>query len=293
MPRVAHRTLLALAAAVVCGACSAGSGPGATVTESPASTPPTADGLPGGPPLPAPAEARVVVLRTVLDGDSIEAIVDGSVEEIRVHGVNTPEREECWSEQARDITAALLEEAEVQIVPRQRDQYGRLLAHLWADGVPVGLTLIERGAALAVSVDPEYRAAYLAAEDAAYSSRIGLWARDACGPAAAAGIRIAGARFDAPGPDDRNPNGEWVQLANDGAAIDLTGWVLRDESSIHRFTFPAGFVLGAGAEVTVYSGCGPAGGDALFWCEGPVWSNDGDTALVLDHFGNVVDRVRG
>jgi hypothetical protein len=232
-------------------------------------------------------------LTGVLDGDSVEVMLEGTAEQVRIRGINTPERDECWSDEARRLTAELLDGAEVTLLPAGRDQYGRLLADLWADGASVGLSLIERGAALAAFTDSGHPAAYLAAEEAAYEAGAGLWAADACGPPADASIRVAEIRFDAPGPDDQDPNGEWVTLANDGSDVDLTGWVVRDESSVHRYSFPGGFVLGAGARVTVFSGCGADRGDALFWCAGPVWSNSGDTVLVLDPLGNVVDRLRG
>jgi hypothetical protein len=68
--------------------------------------------------------------------------------------------------------------------------------------------------------------------------------------------------------------------------------VLRDESSVHRYLFPDGFTLGPGARVTVRSGWGDDDGDTLHWGAGSVWSNDGDTVLLLDAAGNVVDRRR-
>ncbi|MBA2282415.1 MAG: lamin tail domain-containing protein, partial [Acidimicrobiia bacterium] len=117
---------------------------------------------------------------------------------------------------------------------------------------------------------------------------------DACGPAATAGaaaVEVADLRLDAAGPDAENLNDEWVELRNTGAvAVDLTGWRVRDESSSHRFAFPAGFTLEAGAAVRVRSGCGPDTASDLFWCVSgsAVWNNDGDTAFLLDPSGNVV-----
>lgn len=68
--------------------------------------------------------------------------------------------------------------------------------------------------------------------------------------------------------------------------------MLKDESASHRYTFPAGFVLGAGTTVTVYTGCGTNGQASLYWCSGgAVWNNDGDTAFVTDHNGNIVHSL--
>ena len=52
------------------------------------------------------------------------------------------------------------------------------------------------------------------------------------------------------GDDGQNLNREWVVLRNDGgAAVDLTGWGVKDESASNRYRFPDGFVLDGGATV--------------------------------------------
>ena len=78
------------------------------------------------------------------------------------------------------------------------------------------------------------------------------------------------------------------------SVVNLTGWVVKDESASHRYPFPAGFTLLAGETVTIHTGCGTdettdAGTD-LFWCftGSAIWNNDGDTAFVLDPNGNIV-----
>ena len=69
----------------------------------------------------------------------------------------------------------------------------------------------------------------------------------------------------------------------------ISGWVLRDESSSNRLTFPSGTVLAPGDTVTVVTGCDGGPSDAIYWCnDAPVWSNGGDTAIVSDTLGNAV-----
>jgi micrococcal nuclease len=284
------RRVVVIAAVVATAACGDGSAsPSAPTHVSGTSSAPD---RPEAGPLPPPDARRIRVI-AVFDGDSLQAEVDAVVEEIRIRGINAPERDECWGDEARSVLEDLLTEAaEVSLLPAGRDQYGRLLADLWAGSDRVGLSMVERGAALALSTGTASDEDYVAAEEAAFRAASGLWAPDACGLSPDTRMAIARVRFDAPGPDDENPNGEWVVLANHGPAVELTGWVLRDESSVHRYTFPEGFVLGSGAEVTVHSGCGADGPGQLFWCEGAVWTNSGDMALLLDSHGNVVDRSR-
>ena len=95
---------------------------------------------------------------------------------------------------------------------------------------------------------------------------------------------------------DKNARiGRNVRIVNQdkSAGAEGPGWAIRDESSVHRFRFPAGFVLGAGAIVTVRSGPGVDAPDTLYWgADTTVWSNAGDTALLLEPSGAIADRMR-
>jgi hypothetical protein len=120
-----------------------------------------------------------------------------------------------------------------------------------------------------------------------------LWEPDACGPDAGTEITVVSLQADSPGDDNTTLNQEVVRIRNGGPlGVDMTGWVLRDESSSHRFDFPAGFVLAAGGTIQVHTGCGTDSSTSLYWCNsGAVWNNDGDTAFILDHNGNVVHSL--
>jgi micrococcal nuclease len=243
----------------------------------------------------APDRADPGVLVQVLDGDSLEIEIGGTVEEVRLLGINTPEREECHDGPAREAAIALTDAGEIAVDDAGgRDRYGRLLAYVYADGSLVNLELLESGAAIALSNDHPLLDTFLEAEERAFSHGIGMWAVDACGDPGDAPVAISVIEYDPRGPDEDNLEDEYVSLVNDGAAAaDLEGWTLRDESSTHRYSFPGGFTLGSGDEVRVRTGCGNDDHNDLFWCErDPVWSNGGDTVLLLDRSGNVVDRYR-
>lgn len=230
--------------------------------------------------------ARVV---TVLDGDSVRVVVDGVTTEVRLLGINAPEIDECWADEARGVLQNLVEQ-EITFVEEGEDQFGRTLAHFYSGTRHINLALVEEGAAIALATE---HPAFPAAEQAAFEDRLGMWSPTACGPETPLEVLIEYVSFDAPGPDDENPNGEFVVVANEGPDADIGGWWIRDESSTHRFQFPDGFVLGTGDRVIIRSGCGQDGDGDLYWCaDGPVWNNDGDMALLLDAYGNVVDRWR-
>lgn len=172
------------------------------------------------------------------------------------------------------------------------DQFGRTLAHVFTGtGLHVNLDLVDTG--MAIATTPEdgetYGSSLLAAEDSAWGQRLGLWEQDACGASnTLPEVVIGSLRFDPPGPDDEVPEDETVTIINMGSrAVNLTGWVLRDESSRHRYSFSNGQKLEGGATMIVTSadaGWDPGGS--------PVWNNDGDLVILLDNHGRVVDRWR-
>jgi len=96
-------------------------------------------------------------------------------------------------------------------------------------------------------------------------------------------------RYDASGDDERNLNGEYVTLQNNGEnAVDMSGWTLRNDLRV-TYTFPEGFVLASGATVTLYTGCGEDTADELYWCsEREIWDNDRGAATVLTPDGTKV-----
>lgn len=74
-------------------------------------------------------------------------------------------------------------------------------------------------------------------------------------------VRISAVTYDPVGPE---PQGEYVEVqAGPAAAVDLTGWTLRDLAR-HVYTFPT-FTLAPGARVRVWTGTGMDGGTDLYW----------------------------
>lgn len=245
-------------------------------------------------PVEPPQGAIPVRVVSVLDGDSVRVELSGEEVEIRMLGINAPERDECWSAESTTALAESLSNTDVHLVPDERDQFDRLLGYLYAAGNDVNRAQVVDGNALVLATEHPNLPDYLAAEEEAVALRAGMWSEAACGAEPVEpGISIWAVEPDAPGRDDRNPNGEFVAIANEGEARDIGGWMLRDESSTHRFEFPEGFVIDAGAIVAVRSGCGNDSATELFWCaDGTVWTNSGDTVLLLDPSGSIVERHR-
>ena len=275
-------------------ACAVEEGGQAGTTPGPTTAPSTSGAATTAPPTTGTAPGVEATLLQVFDGDTLLVSLGGAEEEIRLLGVNAPERDECFGDQARDALAGLLGDRPLFVAAeRERDQFGRLLAYAYAGDGLLNLALVETGFVLALQDDHPRLAEFLRADEQAFASGLGMWAADACGPPSGASITLLQIEANPPGPDEDALNGEWVLLQNQGEqAADLTGWVLRDESSVNRYAFPAGTLLAPEQQLRVHAGCGEGSATDLYWCsDGPVWNNGGDTALLLDPQGNVASLL--
>jgi hypothetical protein len=107
----------------------------------------------------------------------------------------------------------------------------------------------------------------------------------------ASSVYISATQFDAPGDDRENLNGEWVRVANGGESpVLIAGWTLTDRTGSASFTFPAVLLLPS-TSVTVFTGRGAMNDTALYMGRSsPLWGNSGDTAVLRDGAGTIIDR---
>jgi hypothetical protein len=104
-----------------------------------------------------------------------------------------------------------------------------------------------------------------------------------------ANVRIT--RFEcAPEGDDLEL--EYVEIANAGnIAQPMNGWLLCDQQGRHCYTFEI-FTLPAGSAVKVWTKTGTDTDADLYWGHRmPIWTNTGDTAILRDHRGALVDEA--
>ena len=115
-----------------------------------------------------PAAAEAFVAR-VIDGDTIEARIDGTLEDVRYIGVDTPETVkpdtpvQCFGPRASAFNHHLVERRHVHLVfgVERRDIYGRLLAYVYLGRRFVNATLARRGLARTLTIPPNDRFAAL------------------------------------------------------------------------------------------------------------------------------------
>jgi micrococcal nuclease len=240
-----------------------------------------------------PAAISATVL-FVIDGDTIEVFLEGRNDRLRLLGIDAPELGECGYHEARSALVDLVDGIDVRLEAdvSDRDQFGRLLRYVWVGDVLVNEVLVSQGAAIARRYPPDTALAQRleTAQTEARAAARGLWSEDMCGPVASMSLEISAINYDAPGDDNLNLNGEWIEIANVGAVrVDLTGWAVKDESSTNRYLFSRGFGLDPGVTVRLHTGCGADTATAIYWCNtgSAVWNNSGDTVFLLDPAGNI------
>ncbi len=134
-------------------------------------------------PLPLPAGTDISQLQKadvydVVDGDTIQVLIDHKLEIVRYYGVDTPERTEpCFidaTERNRDLIGG-----KVLLLPdaRDRDEFGRLLRYVFkSDGTSIDATLVAEGFGEAWRQDGRYKDSIGGLESEARQSNRGcLW----------------------------------------------------------------------------------------------------------------------
>ena len=120
----------------------------------------------------------------IVDGDTLYVAGPAGELEVRIIGVNTPESGECFSEEATDALAGLVDGNDLVLVADRSDvdQFGRALRYVeTTDGVDVGAELVADGFAIARRYPPDEAPAdtYAALQRDAQAAGRGLWAPDA------------------------------------------------------------------------------------------------------------------
>jgi micrococcal nuclease len=114
----------------------------------------------------------------VIDGDTIDVLIDGEQQRVRYYGIDAPEKDEDCYKEATERNRELVGKI-VRLEPdaRDKDDYGRLLRYVFTnEGVSVDATLVIEGLAEAWRDDGDYASRLTIYETHAQLEGIGcLW----------------------------------------------------------------------------------------------------------------------
>jgi len=102
-------------------------------------------------------EGQRALVTYVIDGDTIDVLIDGEEYRVRYIGINTPEREEACYQDATNANAAFVRGQTVTLVRdvSETDRYGRLLRYVYVGNTFVNAELIRQGYAEKVEYPPD------------------------------------------------------------------------------------------------------------------------------------------
>lgn len=241
------------------------------------------------------------MVEKVLDGDTIEVLLNGDIHVVRYIGINAPEQEALFGPEALEINQQFVAGQQVRLVRdvSNIDNYDRLLRYVFLeDGTFVNAELIKLGCARVKIYPPDiqYQDLFLELESAASAAELGLWkktAGNAAAPVAETEIVFdpACAQINAPGDATQNKVKAYVCFTNHGVEIiNLSHWSMTDEFG-WTYEFKP-FSLDGGASVRIRTGCGIDTEQDLFWCQDgtSVWNNDADCVILKDPQGHEAVR---
>jgi micrococcal nuclease len=236
----------------------------------------------------APPGLIPATLIRIIDGDTLEVTLEGKTETVRLIGIDAPEAGEPYSTQAADALESMFagQEIHLEFDVEERDQYGRVLAYVYAsDGNYYQMAqepLLIYGLAAAYTVPPNvaYAETFEFMQDLAQSWSQGMWEGLAPPP-----LELVDVHYDAAGDDNQNLNDEWLELRV-LLSGSLVGYAVEDETG-HRYKFPDR-VFQEGQTFRLYTGSGTDSQSALYWgSASAVWDNDGEAIYVRDAQGYV------
>jgi endonuclease YncB( thermonuclease family) len=210
------------------------------------------------------AKKEQAVIKRVIDGDTIET-ADGKT--IRLLNINSPEKGSFNAEQAANFLKSF-ENKTVELEITGTDKYKRSLARIYSlESEYLNLKIVELGLASKFIVQESEIKKFAQAEEEAIKSSLGIWSHS---------------QFFNCFHSDIDYSSEIVYLKSKCGPINMSGWVLKDES---RKAYKFSIVLND--SVILHSAKGEDNSTDIFWGAETVWNNDRDTLYLFDKEGNI------
>lgn len=271
-----------------------------TPTLSPTFTPfPAIPPVPEGECIPLGTEREFATVSNVVDGDTIDVLIEGVSFRIRYIGVDAPEIGEPFFSQATSQNAELVHGTTVTLVKdvSHTDEDGNLLRFVVSGNQFVNYELVRRGFAMSSTTSPDVACGerFAEAQIEAVNESNGMWAvipaplPPTATPASAANIQISFIQSSGTVPGVESD--EFVQITNQGlAAVNLEGWRLNAGELDQDFLF-SDFLLAPGLSCRIYTNenhpeyCGLS-----FGIRQEIWNNEGDCGYLYDQEGAQVSK---
>ncbi len=238
----------------------------------------------------------------VIDGDTIEVDIGGTIYKVRYIGIDAPELDDkgpefcALAQEATRLNRELVEGKTVRLEKdiSETDRYGRLLRYVYVDDIFVNAELVRQGLAWAEPYEPDtkYQDYLEELETEARQDKIGIWREiQPSPPIVVENVQITYIFYDGLVPYVESD--EYVEITNLGdQPQELTGCVLMDISEGYpSFTFSS-YILAPGKSIRVYTNeYHSEWGGFSFEYSQPIWNNsEPDVAVFYNNQGEEVSR---
>lgn len=119
-----------------------------------------------------PYNAKVVAVH---DGDTITVRTTETVK-IRLDGIDAPELKQAHGQASKQALSGLVFGKTVEVVPKNKDRYGRTVAQIKADGIDVNNEMVKSGAAWWYEQYAKHDTIKQQLQSDAQARKLGLWA---------------------------------------------------------------------------------------------------------------------
>lgn len=126
----------------------------------------------------ASAEVMTGTIDSVVDGDLITIISRGKEIEIRLFGIDAPEKNQPFGQSAKNFTGAMASGKEIRIEPMRKDTNGRIVAMVFVNGANLNEQIVSQGFAWVSRQEckESFCTDWLQLEAIAKAAQKGLWA---------------------------------------------------------------------------------------------------------------------
>lgn len=199
----------------------------------------------------------------IVDGDTIHATVNGKEEIIRMLGINTPEKNKPYYQEAKDFLIKEIQNKSIELLrdKENTDRYDRKLRYVFYNDKIINVEIVQEGLATTFMLnDLKYKDKFANAEAFARKSELGLWKKST--NICAGCIKLS----------ELNPDIDFFIIKNQcGFNCNLEGWLVKDDAN-HFFQLTS---LAQDESKTYQS-------------EQEIWNDDHDRFFMRDNKGGLV-----
>ena len=249
------------------------------------------------------------IVTNIVDGDTIDVLIDGETYRVRYIGIDTPEMSDKNGQEAKEVNSKLVLGQIVTLIKdvSEIDRYDRLLRYVFFNNDFINYLLIANGYALTATYPPDISCAefFETAQENAIDSQVGFWNIEETPTVISTiyeftstvvvsetdgeNIKIINIFYD--GANGKNEPDEYVEIKNISSnTIDISGWTLLDDQN-HVFQFYQNTTIQPEQICRIYTHeyheeyCG-----FTFESNLAIWNNSGDVAYLYNIAGELIDK---